>query len=384
MPYIILLSSQNASSTPIYEQLLGNEEFSVVGHALGSAPAVDLTALHVAAIDVGERIDAAATQTRRWRAELGDQLVPILWILATPSSDWAVQGLEAGADGVLSHPLDAQLLQAQLRASVRARIATSRLEERAGEARLLGEQLQKAYRQIDQEFEAARRIQQACLPQVLPVSGVSRFAVSHRSRGRGGGGFFDVRECGDHRVDFFLGDVVASGVASGLLGLFASHVISRMKHLDDASPGEILTEMNRQLLQLELEDRPLVAMLAGTMNTRTGEFCLARAGSPAPVLLSSSGESRVLTIPGQFLGSAETSYQAITASLRPGDRLAMATDGIRPDGNPAPVKDEFFVELTIRHRATTGPAFVDALAREIEAGIQHGDDFTLLVVEHIR
>jgi serine phosphatase RsbU (regulator of sigma subunit) len=279
---------------------------------------------------------------------------------------------------VLARPLGASEFVAQVRAAARARASAARVAARANEARLLGGQLQKAYAQLDRELAAARAVRLAFLPRTLPAVGAARFAVCHRPRGRSGGDFYGVRPLDAERAGFFLGDVIGSGAAGGLLGVFAAQSAA-----PDAatSPSEVLAAVNRELLGLGLDDRPLVAMLAGTLNGRTGKLAIARAGLPGPVFVPAGGEPEAWSVPGPFLGTAEASYTARTATLRPGDKLLIGTDGTRPDGDPNPGRDDRLLEAATRHRGLLGQAFVDAVARDLLAAVRHEEDFTLLCVE---
>ncbi len=384
MALSVLLSRSTQEPTHHHFQSLFEGGISAVTHALGSTPAMDFGSFQVAVIEVGEKVDAAVAQTKRWRAELGDDLLPIVWVLSRASALLTARGLDAGADVVLSDPLEAGVLLAQVRAASRLRAIGQRLAARANEARLLGDQLQRAYRQIDYDQDAARKIQQAFIPKTLPTLGSARFAVSHRPRNRAGGDFFDVRLLDENRVGFFLGDVVGGGRAGSLTGFFAAQSVA-FKHFEGdgyriLEPGEILTHVNLQLLGLGIEDRPLVAMLVAILNAATGEVLLARAGIPAPVLVPSRSEPLRLSIPGPFLGTADASYPTIKTTLRPGDRLVLASDGIRPQGDPGPGNDEELKEAVTRHRGLSGQGFTDAIANDLMTQVRHSDDFTLLCV----
>ncbi len=256
----------------------------------------------------------------------------------------------------------------------------SRVAARANESRLLGDHLQKAHAQIDRELAAVRRVQRAFLPRNLPAVGSVRFAVSHRPRSRIGGDFYDVRQLDGGRIGFFLADVIGSGTAAGLLGVFAAQSIAMRSAVP---PGESLEAVNRELLALALDDRPLVAMLAGTLHANTGALTLARAGLPAPVYIPAVGKPEVWAVPGPFLGTADSTYPTYSATLQPGDKLVIGTDGTRPDGDPNPAGDDHLLEVAARHRKLLGQAFVDATARDLLAAVRHEDDFTLLIVEII-
>lgn len=347
-------------------------------HALGSTPSVDFSAILFAMIDVGNSLDAAVSQTRRWRAELGDDIVPIVWVLPAASAEAAARGLEAGADVVLARPLDPIVFTAQASSAARLRAAGSRLAARAGESRLLGDQLQKALAHMDRDLDTVRRVQRAFLPRSLPKVGRFSFAVSHRARSRTGGDFYDVRVIDSGRIGFSLSDVIGSSAAAGLLGAFAAQSLAKRS---DVPPGEALEIVNREVLALTPDDRPLVAMLAGSLDANTGVVDLARAGLPAPIYLPSVGEPEIGSIPGPFLGTAEASYATRSRLLQPGDKLVLGTDGTRLDGNPGPGDDDSLLETVVCHRELSGQAFADTVANDLLARVRHEDDFTLLVIE---
>ena len=49
--------------------------------------------------------------------------------------------------------------------------------------------------------------------------------------------------------------------------------------------------------------------------------------------------------------------------------------------DPGPAGTDRLLEAAAKHQAATGPAFVDAVARELLQHVRHADDFTLLGVE---
>jgi len=378
MPAVLL----SAADPPVdLGALLAGAGIAVVGHVLGTVPPVDFGGIDAALIDVGDRLDAAAAQTRRWRAELGDDLVPLIWILPGPGDRQAARGLDAGADAVLARPLDPALLLAQVRSADRARTSARRLAARAAESRILGEHLKRAHDGADRAALAYRRVRLAFLERAFPDIGSVRIAVSHRLRGKAGGDFYGVSRVDDERIAIVVGDVIGPGAAGDLIGHFASRWVERELSQSSSSPGEALAGVNRELHALGLDDLPLVAMLVGVLNSTTGELGLARAGLPAPVLLPAAGVPDRWAIPGSFLGTGETAYATHPSKVRPGDRLLLGTDGIRADGNPEPGRADRLLECAERNRELSGQAFVDAVARDLLDDVRHEEDFTVLVVE---
>ncbi len=103
----VLLSATPSHPGDDLRECLARAGYAVRTHALGSTPPADFAAVAVVAIEVGERPEVAAAQTRRWRTELGDELIPIVWVLPTMNVVATSQGLVAGADAVLARPFDA-------------------------------------------------------------------------------------------------------------------------------------------------------------------------------------------------------------------------------------------------------------------------------------
>jgi serine phosphatase RsbU (regulator of sigma subunit) len=375
MPPLVLVSSAAGEGADLRDALTA-AGFGVRGHPLGATPATEFGPIAAAVVDVGARADAAAAQTRRWRAELGDEHVPVVWVLPAADAGLAVRGFDAGADAVLTRPLDPAVLAAQVRATARARTTAARVATRAAEARLLGDRLQQVQARLDRELAAARRVQHALLPRELPAG----VAVVHRPRARTGGDFHDARRLDAGRVGFVVADVVEPGGAGALVGVVAARAVVLAEGERIVPPDDVLAGVNRELLGLGFDDRPLVAMLAGVLDVGAGTLQLARAGLPAPVLVPADGDPTPLVLPGPFLGVGEAVYPVHTVPLRRGDKLLVGTDGTRPDGTPGPADDGAMAEAATRYRHLTGQAFADAVARDLLQHVRHEDDFTLMVV----
>jgi serine phosphatase RsbU (regulator of sigma subunit) len=382
-PATVLLSCPPTSTGQELHRFVTAAGFAIADHRLGSPPTVDFGPAAVAVIEVGDSHDIAAAQTRRWRAELGDHFLPILWV-ATP--DAIVAGLDAGADVVLPRPVEEGVFGAQLRALARARSTAAKAAVRAGEARLLGDQLRKALAQLEREQEMARRAHATFLPRTFPMVGGARFNVCYRPRSRSGSDFHDVRRLDEQHIGFYVGDVVGASAASAhLLGVIIQQSVA-MKEIAELSyrivpPNEVLAAVNRELLSLGAEELPLVAMLAGVVNAKTGALTVARAGLPAAVHVPAAGAPTVWAVPGPFLGAADATYQSLSGTLAPGDRLLIGTDGTRPDGDPGPAGTDRLLGAATKHQTANGSEFVDAVARELLQHVRHADDFTLLCVE---
>lgn len=374
----VLFSSVSPGSADL-RSLLAGAGFEVVEHALGSSPTVDFDGIAAAVIEVGGDATAAVAQTRRWRLERGDDRVPVLWVLASAADESAAAGFEAGADACLVSPVNPAVLAAQLRALARAGAASARLAARAAEARLLGDQLRKAYDRIDAEASLAGQVHRIRLDRPIPCVGAARFEVCHRPRSRNSRDFFGIRQLDQSHVGFFLGNVLGQGpAASSLLALFVHEAIDLKESTGGGmrEPHAILTSLNQQLLALGLDEPPLLAMLVGVVDCREGGVVLARAGLPAPISISNDGTATPWGVPGPYLGTAEISFEKTSGRLLAGDRLVLASDGLRGEESAADLPGAI-----ARHRNRAGRAFAESVAGDLLSQADMSNDFTLMVVE---
>ncbi|HEY3788614.1 MAG TPA: SpoIIE family protein phosphatase [Urbifossiella sp.] len=368
----VLLSRAAQRDANGIRDALENAGFTVLDHVLGSTPAVDFEPVSAAVIVVGERTEIAAAQTRRWRIELGDQIVPMLWLVPESTPGAAIVGLEAGADACWSRRVEEAVLIAQVKAQVRIHAAGARLGIKADETRLLGEQLRKAYSQLERESELGRRIHRGVIESILPTVGAVRFASNAPVVGENG--FHEVRRLDEHHLGFMLGNIL--GGASRWLGLFI-HQAAKFKEITGDShrlvpPEEVLIGINRDLMGLGLEEMPLVALLVGIIDARDGSMAIARAGLPAPIFIPATGEPQLWVIPGPFLGTSATTYTPYRSRLSPGDNLLLAGDGIPPTAN--------LLEAARPHRELRGQEFVNAVAGSLFCDPM---DIALLAIEMV-
>lgn len=302
---------------------------------------------------------------RLLRAELGDHILPVIWV--APAPDVLAAGLAAGADAGLVRPVDPAALVAQVRAAVRVRAQAAKLAERAAEARALNDRLRKVYQQAEADARLVERAGRVALPRHLPAVGAVRFAVCHRPRALSeASGGYDVTQLDAGRVGFWVTD------AGGVVGLTV-RLVARGLELRDGlpralPPGEVLGRVNRALIGLELNPPPLVGMAYGTIDARSGTIAVARGGLPPAVHQPSIGEAQPWAGPGPFLGAFDAEFPSRDGVLARGDRLLLATAG----------DAEGLTAAADRHRDLAGQALVEAVAAEL---VDAGDAVTVLVVE---
>jgi serine phosphatase RsbU (regulator of sigma subunit) len=254
-------------------------------------------------------------------------------------------------------------------------------------ARLFEEQIEME--RLERELAIARTVQERLLPRHLPeVEGLEVAAASTPAR-EVGGDYYDFALLDDGRLAFIVADVSGKGTKAAfymaeMQGLFRS--LSRLR----PDPADFLYHANDALRDI-LEGGIFISALYGVLDTENGTITLARAGH-CPVALSRNDEApRLLRPDGLGLGlSATPLFKRTLAterlSLRPGDTLALYTDGL-VESRSAATDEEYGYDRLLdslrRHEQQSPEALCDGLLGDLRAFTTrdtYDDDLTLMVL----
>jgi sigma-B regulation protein RsbU (phosphoserine phosphatase) len=372
------------TAAPALRGWLGPHGFAVETAVGGAVPA-QLPGYTAVIFDGRAEAKAEAlTQCRRLSLRPLDDRPPLVYLAPDDSAAARLAGFAHGADAVLSRSAGPEELVAQLRALERWQKARDQWVARAAEAYQINQQLQEAYRQIEQDLRMARRLQASFLPHTLPAVGSIRFGVNYRPCGQVGGDFYDVFRLDEHHVGFYLADAMGHGVPASLLTVFLKKAV-QAKEVTGSSyrllpPGEVLLRLNRELIAQGLAELPFITMVYGLVDCRDGGLTFARAAHPYPVYLPRAGEPEQWQSPGTLLGIFEAEYPTQERRLQAGDKLVLFTDGL-PNTEPAGDGSERLLKAVVDHRGLPIQGLVDRLMTQLLAEQAQPDDFTLLGVE---
>jgi anti-sigma regulatory factor (Ser/Thr protein kinase)/putative methionine-R-sulfoxide reductase with GAF domain len=181
---------------------------------------------------------------------------------------------------------------------------------------------------LDHEHRSAVALQRSLLPERLPeVVGIDVAARYLPSIDEVGGDWYDVIELPGGYVGVAIGDVAGHGVrAASLMGQLRTGL--RAYALEGQPPGETLKRLDR-LLQ-SIRGRGMATACYATFSLETGALRIASAGHPPPVLISASGEARLLPVSAAPpLGTLPyPAHREHEIALAPGETVLMYTDGL--------------------------------------------------------
>ena len=211
---------------------------------------------------------------------------------------------------------------------------------------------------VQRELEIAAQIQQSLVPRDFPRRadwGVHGLCVNALEAG---GDFYDIIEVPDG-VLLVIADVMGKGLPAALLAVVLRTAVRAHAPLAQ-DPGELLNRVSVQVAP----DLDRLGMFITTqlvfLEARSARIAFANAGHCAIVVISPEGTSaRTLDEGGLPLGvSQHEHYTAQRATLRPGERLLLVTDGIleAPDAQNRELGLEGFMQGARDLHSVTRPS----------------------------
>ncbi len=263
------------------------------------------------------------------------QYTYIILMSAQNDEEFLIKALDAGADDVLTKPVDGNELEARLQSAVR------RIELQARLARKTNE-LAHAHDVIAHDLRAVSGLQRSFLPEAQsPFQGLNYQWLSVPSK-YVSGDHLQVFELQRDVYGFYLLDVSGHGIPAavksmqlvqmfadrsatsivfeGRLGSDGQRLVSR--------PRDVVARLNRLFQQTE-SDLSYFTMIYGVFNTANRQVSLCQAGHPSPLLLSAGKPANVLGSGGYPVGLFDfDDFEDIELTLGNEDALILYSDGV--------------------------------------------------------
>jgi phosphoserine phosphatase RsbU/P len=236
------------------------------------------------------------------------------------------------------------------------------------------------------DLETAREIQRQLLPSgAKEIPGLD-LATAYVPARELGGDFYDLLPYGVGRLAIANGDVSGKGTAAALYGSLAIGILRELVHDNEASPSEMLEQMNNRLLAARLDAR-FIAMQFAVYDAALRELTIANAGGTLPLLIRNRNVTEI-NVAGMPLGLLpEAEYDEVRLTLVPGDVVVFASDGIHESMNKE--QEEYGIDRLKELLSTVSSAdpgykvaqrIVKATDEHTGPGRQPHDDRTLLIL----
>jgi len=318
--------------------------------------------------------------------------IPIIFISALTEQLDKVKAFAIGGVDYLTKPFQMEELHARVETHLKLR--RLQIESEETNARLA-----KANDRMSRDLKAAARIQEMFLPREMPRVPGTDFAWIYRPCNELAGDGLNVIPLGDDMIGLYVLDVSGHGVASALLSVTLSRLLSppadpssilidkgdEGDRFDITPPAEVAARLNR-LFPFDAATGQFATLVYGILDAATGEFRYVSAGHPGPVLLSSAADPVMLESQGFPIGLAEEHYEERSVRLKAGDRLYLYSDGVPESMDPAGKQfgDAQLLETIGQGRSVSLQVGIASLVGKLT--LWHGserphDDISILAVE---
>ena len=228
------------------------------------------------------------------------------------------------------------------------------------------------------ELDEAKTVQLSLFPNwkpELPGYEVEGLCIPCREVG---GDWFDYIQLDKGKLGIVLADVAGKGMAAALL-MASTRSILRMFAEKGLSPAEVLTEVNKVLVQ-DFPKTRFVTMIYAILDTQSGTFKFANAGHLSPLLINSNEIKTLEANSGLPLGLMEYFFTDEQIELKQGNRLLLFSDGVSEAMNSS--FEEYGLDRIQKHMEKSESTIQTLLddVHTFTAGQPASDDITLLII----
>lgn len=240
---------------------------------------------------------------------------------------------------------------------------------------------------LQREFQLARDIQKAFLPEVIPHAKNWEISVRWRPARQVGGDFYDFINLPDGRLGFVIADVSDKGIPAALY-MTVTRTLIHATAKENLDPAQTLLKVNRLLLESSPQGL-FITTFYGILCEETGRFDYSNAGHNQPVLIKNQKVGLVLLEKGGMPLGVASELNNVNRSIEveQGDTLFLYTDGVTEAQSP---DGKFYGMNRLEHFLMEAPAMsmdhlLDALDKNIlvfQKGFPPTDDLTIIALHH--
>jgi serine phosphatase RsbU (regulator of sigma subunit)/ketosteroid isomerase-like protein len=238
---------------------------------------------------------------------------------------------------------------------------------------------------VEQELQVARRIQQASLPEEVPLLEGWQITPFYQPAREVGGDFYDFHLLSDERLGVVVGDATGKGVPAALVMSTTLGMLQlAAQSLESSSPGEVLERVNEALLA-RIPPNMFVTCFYAILDPKSASLSYANAGHDLPYLRRRGGDAEELRARGMPLGLMPgMGYEEDEIVLGEGEAALFYSDGLVEAHDP---KGEMFGFPRLRalvaehgEERWLGDYLLEELYSFVGEGWEQEDDITLLTL----
>ena len=243
----------------------------------------------------------------------------------------------------------------------------------------------EAERRAAHELEIAKQVQARLFPQIQPQLKTLEYAGMCLQARQVGGDYFDFLSLGPQRLGMIIGDVSGKGIAAALLMANLQASLRSQSALAFDQPEVLLQSVNR-LFYDNTADAAYASLFFADYDDATRRLRYVNCGHLSGLLLRGDGTVEELESTSALLGLfREWDCSMGEQELRPGDVLALYTDGVTEACNAR--GEEFgkgsLVDALLQHRELPCQALLTTIVDEVQRFCpqeQH-DDITAIIAK---
>ena len=205
------------------------------------------------------------------------------------------------------------------------------------ENRMLIKHLEKQLNQLNEELNAAQRMQRTLLPSDIMLQNIAQkyglhFAHHFEPSSRLGGDFWEIIPLSDTKLAVYICDFSGHGVSAALNTFRLHALITQMDNINIEIPASAMTMMNSQLLNL-LPRGQFATFFLAVIDLAKDRMVYSAAGVPKPFLIHND-HIDLINADGMPLGiSKQAQYHNYQIPFPKGAKLMLYSDALTESPN---------------------------------------------------
>lgn len=296
--------------------------------------------------------------------------IPVIFFSSLTNPKDKIKGFELGGVDFVNNVVNQGELLARVHTHLQIQSLTRSLIES-------NEQLKRKQKSLDDDLHAAAMIQRSFLPSPSFEIPSLQLASMWWPAYLVGGDIFNIIQCGQDKVVFYMLDVSGHDVPSALVTISVSQYLQQQNTSSTTllSPAQVLLYLDREY-PLERFDRYFTIFYM-VLDIHTGSLSYSSAGHPPAILLSKNNGIKPLEHGGTIIGlNREEPFVEGLEHLACGDKIVLYTDGVTERKNAADklYGMERFYAVLEKMKDESVVAIVDAIQVSLQ---EFGEDLTL-------